>query len=218
MPRAHTGDLVCVAQIGAAHGVRGEVRLRSFTQDPLAIVQYGTLQTEDGRNVRIETARPAKDVLVARLAGIADRNAAEGLRNLKLYVPRARLPAIEEAETYYHADLIGFAVVGTDGATLGRLTAIHDFGAGDLLELTPEDGGPSVLLPFTKAVVPVIDMPGRHIVAEPPEGMYPPLQGEGRPTERSEGGRGGAKPHTQHVRRHTPTRPLRGRPPPSRGR
>jgi len=178
VPRAHTGDLVCVAQIGAAHGVRGEVRLRSFTQDPLAIVQYGTLQTEDGRNVRIETARPAKDVLVARLAGIADRNAAEGLRNLKLYVPRARLPAIEEAETYYHADLIGFAVVGSDGAPLGRLTAIHDFGAGDLLELTPEGGGASVLLPFTKAVVPVIDIAGRRIVAEPPDGALanPPLE------------------------------------------
>ena len=105
-------DRICVAQIGAPHGVRGEVRLRSFTEDPLAFVEYGPLESEDRKQrFKIEALRPAKDHFVARLSGVSDRNAAEKLTNVKLYVPRDVLPDIEEDETFYHADLIGLDVL-----------------------------------------------------------------------------------------------------------
>ena len=118
-------DRICVAQIGAAHGIRGEVRLRSFTQDPAAVTSYGTLESEDGtRHFEIETLRPAKDHFVARLAGVSDRGAAEKLTNLKLYVPRGRLPPTEDDNTFYHSDLIGLEAVTPDGAALGTVKAI----------------------------------------------------------------------------------------------
>jgi 16S rRNA processing protein RimM len=126
---------ICVGRIGAAHGTRGEVKLWSFTADPLAVADYGPLESEDGkRKFEIEALRPAKDFLVARFAGIADRSAAEELRNLDLYVARARLPPPEPDE-YYHADLIGLPVMDAAGASLGTVAAIHNFGAGDLIEL-----------------------------------------------------------------------------------
>jgi 16S rRNA processing protein RimM len=179
------GPRVCVAEIGAAHGILGEVRLRTFTTDPLTIAQFGPLQGEDGSGVTIAAVRPGKDCLIARLAGVSDRTAAERLRNLKLYLPREKLPAIEEPETWYHADLIGLTAVGPDGVAFGRVTAVPNFGAGDLLEVQPAAGGPTVLLPFTDAVVPVVDVPNRRVV------VNPPLEGEGRPPKRSGGGRGG---------------------------
>ncbi len=130
---------VCVGQIGAAHGVRGEVRLRSFTAEPEAITRYGPLETEDGRVFTIEAMRPAKDHFVARLAGIRDRDAARALAATRLYVPRERLPEPEEADEFYHADLIGLAVVDRAGEKLGTVVAIHNFGAGDLIEVRPDD-------------------------------------------------------------------------------
>jgi 16S rRNA processing protein RimM len=193
---------VCVAEIGAAHGIAGEVRLRAFTAEPLAIAQYGVLHAEDGRGFIIEKVRPAKDCLIARLAGVTDRTAAERLRNLRLYVPRERLPAIEEPETYYHADLVGLAVVGPDGAALGSVSAMQNFGAGDLLEVKPAAGGPTVLLPFTQAIVPVIDVAGGRVVVDPPEELIPPLKGEGR----ARSARGGVRSHTPDSRRRAPTR------------
>jgi 16S rRNA processing protein RimM len=159
---------VCVAEIGAAHGIAGEVRLRAFTEDPLAVTRFGPLQAEDGREVKITAVRPGKDCLLARLAGITDRSAAERLRNVKLYVAREKLPAIEEPETFYHADLVGLAAVGPDGAALGRVVAVQNFGAGDLLEIAPAAGGPTLLLPFTDATVPVVDVSGGRIVISPP--------------------------------------------------
>jgi 16S rRNA processing protein RimM len=159
---------VCVAEIGAAHGIAGEVRLRALTEDPLAVTQFGPLQTEDGRDVTIAAVRPGKDCLIARLAGVADRTAAERLRNVKLYVTRDKLPAIEEPETWYHADLVGLAAVASDGAAFGRVVAVQNFGAGDLLEIAPAAGGPTVLLPFTDAVVPEVDVPGGRVVVNPP--------------------------------------------------
>ncbi|MGB6653844.1 MAG: ribosome maturation factor RimM, partial [Xanthobacteraceae bacterium] len=146
--------LVCLGQIGAAHGVRGEVRLRSFTADPAAIVGYGPLQTEDGRVIEIESLRPAKDHFVATLAGITDRNAAERLANTKLYVPRERLPAPDEPDEYYHADLIGLAVVDRAGKPLGTVVAVHNFGAGDLIEVRQAGAEPTQLLPFDALTVP----------------------------------------------------------------
>ena len=107
---------ICVAQIGAPHGVRGEVKLWSFTADPLAVKDYGTLESEDGAaRFEIEAVRPAKDHLVARLRGVSDRDAAGRLTNLKLFVPRERLPEPEADDEFYHADLIGLAVVDADG-------------------------------------------------------------------------------------------------------
>ena len=159
---------VCVAEIGAAHGLAGEVRLRAFTTDPLAVTQFGPLQAEDGREVAIATVRPGKDCLIARLAGVADRTAAEQLRNVKLYVARGKLPAIDEPETWYHADLVGLAALGPDGRAFGHVVAVQNFGAGDLLEITPAAGGPTLLLPFTEAAVPVVDVRGGRVVINPP--------------------------------------------------
>jgi 16S rRNA processing protein RimM len=158
---------VCVAQIGAAHGVRGEVRLKAFTQDPLGVTRYGPLETEDGRLIEIEAARPAQDMLVARLKGVTDRDAAEALKNIRLYVAREKLPRPADDEFYY-ADLVGLAAVKADGAAIGTIKAVHNFGAGDLLEIEPATGGATMLLPFTEATVPAIDIAGRRIVVEPP--------------------------------------------------
>jgi 16S rRNA processing protein RimM len=158
-------DRIRVARIGAAHGVRGEVKLWSFTQDPLAVADYGPLQTEDGaRQFEIETLRAVKDHFVARIAGIDSREAAEALRNVDLFVTRDRLPPIEEADTYYYADLIGMAAVTPEGVPLGAVTALHNFGAGDLIEIATAAGGEPLLLPFTETVVPKIDTALRQIV------------------------------------------------------
>ena len=158
-------DRICVARIGAAHGVRGEVKLWSFTEDPLAVASYGPLETQDGkRRFEIEALRPAKDHLVARIAGVDDRDAAEKLRNIELYIPRERLPKIEEADTYYHADLVGLDVVTPDGAQIGTVHALHNFGAGDIIEIMPVGSGEPVMLPFTEATVPKIDLEARQIV------------------------------------------------------
>ena len=162
-------DRIRVARIGAAHGIRGEVKLWSFTEDPLAVTNYGPLETEDGaRRFEIEAARPAKDHLVARLKGVGDRNAAETLRNTDLFVPRDRLPPIAEADTFYHADLVGLAAVSEDGAALGTVSAIHNFGAGDLIEIAPTAGGEPLLLPFNETTVPTIDLKAGRIVVVPP--------------------------------------------------
>ena len=160
-------DRVCVAQIGAAHGIRGEVRLRSFTEDPMAVASYGPLESEDGtRRFTIEALRPAKDHFVARFEGVGDRDAAETLTNLRLYVSRDKLPPIDEDETFYHADLVGLAAVTPDGTPLGTVTAILNFGAGDLIEIKPAAGEP-IMVPFTDAAVPEIDMKARRMVVVP---------------------------------------------------
>jgi 16S rRNA processing protein RimM len=160
---------VCVARIGAAHGVRGEVKLWSFTQDPAAVASYGPLETQDGtRRFEIEALRPAKDHFVARIAGVGDRDAAEQLRNLELYIPRARLPRIEEANTFYHADLIGLTAVTQDGGEIGTVSAIHNFGAGDVIEIKQAAGDP-LLVPFTGEIVRQIDLGARKIVVVRPQ-------------------------------------------------
>jgi 16S rRNA processing protein RimM len=161
-------ERIRVARIGAAHGIRGEVRLWPFTEDPMDVASYGELETEDGaRRFTIETLRPAKDFLVARLVGVNDRETAEKLTNLELFVPRERLPEIDDADTYYHADLVGLAAVTADGVTLGTVTAIHNFGAGDIIEITPKEGAP-LMLTFTEAAVPKVDLHAKQIVVVPP--------------------------------------------------
>ncbi len=161
------GARVCVGQIGAPHGVRGEVRLRSFTAEPEAIAGYGPLETEDGRTLEIESLRPAKDHFVVALSGIRDRDAAEQLANLKLYVPRERLPALVETDEFYHADLIGLAVVNKAGEQLGTVLAVHNFGAGDLIEVRLAAGGKTELVPFNELNVPTVDIAAGRIVIEP---------------------------------------------------
>lgn len=160
------GARVCVGQIGAPHGVRGAVRLRSFTADPEAIAAYGPLETEDGRVLEIQSLRPAKDHFVAEFLGIGDREAAAQLANTKLYVPRERLPQLVEADEFYHADLIGLAVVDRGGAKLGTVVAVHNFGAGDLLELRLDDSSKTELIAFNEATVPAVDIAAGTIVID----------------------------------------------------
>src|ERR1700710_3315327 len=150
---------ICVARIGAAHGVRGAVKLWTFTEDPFAVKAYGPLLTKDGtRSFKLATAREAKGHLVATLKGIATREDAERLNGIELYIARDKLPATDEDE-YYHADLIGLAAVTSADAPLGRVIAIHNFGAGDIIEIAPPKGA-TILLPFTNAVVPTVDLAG----------------------------------------------------------
>ena len=179
---------VCVAQIGAPHGVRGEVRLWTFTADPMAVTRYGALESEDGKRAfEIDAVRRAKDHLVAKLRGIADRDAAERLTNIKLFVPRDRLPEIESDE-FYHADLIGLRVDDEDGNHIGAVIAVHNFGAGDILEIQPVGGG-TMMLPFTETMVPQVDLKGGRLVVVLPEeseatessSSPPPLRGRSAP-------------------------------------
>jgi len=158
---------ICVARIGAAHGVRGAVRLWTFTEDPLAVTRYGPLSTEDGtRRFEVTSARESKGHLVATLKGVTTREEAERLNGVELYVAREKLPATDEGE-YYHADLIGLAAVTGQGEPLGRVVAIHNFGAGDILEIAPPQGT-TMLLPFSNAVVPTVDVAGGRVVIEIP--------------------------------------------------
>jgi 16S rRNA processing protein RimM len=158
---------ICIARIGAAHGVRGAVKLWTFTEDPLAVNRYGPLSTKDGaRQFEVTHAREAKGHLVATLRGIATREDAERLNGIELYIAREILPATGEGE-YYHADLIGLAAVNAAGEPLGRVTAIHNFGAGDIIEIAPPHGAP-MLLPFTNAVVPTVDLAAGRVVIELP--------------------------------------------------
>jgi len=158
--------LVCLGQIGAPHGVRGEVRLRSFTAEPEAIAAYGPLQTEDGRAIEIKSLRAAKDHFVAALSGVHDRDAAAQLANAKLYVPRERLPQLADPEEFYHSDLIGLAVVNRAGQQLGSVVAIHNFGAGDLLEIRFDANSKTELLAFNDANVPSVDIAGRKLMLD----------------------------------------------------
>jgi 16S rRNA processing protein RimM len=160
-------DRICVGQIGGAHGIRGEVKLKSFTADPMALKDYAPLESEDGAaRFVIEALRPGKGHLVARLRGIADRTAAERLTHLKLFVPRERLPAPAAGE-FYHVDLIGLRAMTVGGHEIGTVLAVHDFGAGSIIELRLAPSGASVMLPFTPAFVPDIDIAGGRIVVVP---------------------------------------------------
>jgi len=168
---------ICVARIGAPHGVRGAVKLWTFTEDPLAVKAYGPLATKDGaRQFEVTHAREAKDHLVANFKGIATREEAEKLNGLELYVAREKLPATDDDE-YYHADLIGLAAVTSANEPLGRVIAIHNFGAGDIIEIAPPQGV-TMLLPFTNAVVPTVDLKGGRVVIELPQ----EIEGEDVPT------------------------------------
>lgn len=170
---------VLLGRFGAAHGVRGEIRLQSFTADPAAIATYGPLFDESGaRRFVISSLRSlGKDIFVARVEGVADRNGAEALTGAELYLPREALPQPEEDE-FYLADLEGLRAETVDGATLGRVIGVRNFGAGDLLEIQPPEGE-TILLPFTKAVVPTVDVAGGRVVVTPPAETGDEPSGEG---------------------------------------
>lgn len=181
MPAPAEADRIVVAQFGAAHGVRGELRLKSFTEDPLAVGRYGALVSEDGRSFVIASARPAAgttpDMLVVRVEGVTTRDQAAALNGLELSVPRAVLPTTEPDE-FYHADLIGLDVAMKDGTSAGTVVAVRNFGAGDLIEVAPVRG-PTFLVPFTRVAVPVVDIDGGRIVIDPPPGLLEEDSGEG---------------------------------------
>lgn len=165
-------ERICVGAIAGAFGVKGEVRLKSFTSVPEDIAQYAPLETEDGAmEFDIIVERVIKNGLAVRLTGIATREQADALRGVRLFVPRDRLPALPDDE-FYHADLIGLPVYDTGGTELGRVKAVHDHGAGDLLEIHGPGLKSTVLLPFTHEVVPTVDLAAGRIVADPPEGLF----------------------------------------------
>jgi 16S rRNA processing protein RimM len=161
---------VCVGAITGPQGVRGAVRIKSFTENPEGVAGYGPVENEGGdRRFELHLTGSAKGVLVARIAGVEDRDQAAALRGTRLYLPRSALPRTG-ADEYYHADLLGLEAVLGDGTPVGRVRAIHDFGAGDTLELA-RPGAPPVMVPFTRAVVPVVDPAAGRLVLAPPPGL-----------------------------------------------
>ena len=149
-------NLILIGAIAGAHGVRGDVRLMSFAANPEDIAAYGPLTSEDGRTFTIESLKPLSKGFSARLAEVRGRADAEALKSTRLYCPRSALPAADEDE-FYHADLIGLEVQTLSGEPAGRIVGVHDFGAGDLLEIAP-NGGKTIFVPFTQEAVPVVDI------------------------------------------------------------
>lgn len=156
---------VQMAVIGAPHGVRGEVRVKAFTGDPLALGDYGPLFAEDGRRFTVAAIRPAKNVVVARFREIAGREAAEAANGLALFVDRSVLPDDLDADEFYHADLIGLAVRDETGAAIGKVAAVQNFGAGDIVEVALT-GKRTVMIPFTLAAIPEVSVAGGFIVVD----------------------------------------------------
>jgi 16S rRNA processing protein RimM len=165
-------DTICVGTVSGAFGVQGEVRLKSFTADPEAIADYAPLTTEDGsRSFDIQLTRAVKGGFAARLSGVRSKEDADALRGTRLFAPRDRLPALPDDE-FYHADLIGLSVQDTGGAVLGTVKAVLNHGAADLLEVQVPGASTTVLLPFTQAAVPTVDLASGRIVADPPDGLF----------------------------------------------
>ncbi|MEJ1159781.1 ribosome maturation factor RimM [Prosthecomicrobium sp. N25] len=184
---------ILVGQIGAAHGIRGEVRVKSFTEPMEALADYGPLASEDGsRTLTVQRLRPNDTVLVVKFREVPDRNAAEALNGTRLFVDREALPATDDEETFYHSDLIGLRAEDADGTVHGTILAVANFGAGDLLEIQPPEGS-TVYLPFTRAFAPVVDLAGGRVVIAPPEGLFGGGSDEAEP-----------KPAPRKRRRHPP--------------
>jgi 16S rRNA processing protein RimM len=161
-------NLILVARVAGAFGVRGELRITTFTADPLSLADYGQLLRQDGSpGLTISQPRVSKGGVVARAREVETRDQAEALRGLRLYITRDQLPEPDEDE-FYLADLIGLSVASPEGEAMGVVKSVHDFGAGDLLEIQPE-AGPSWWLPFTRETVPEILIAERRLVAIRPE-------------------------------------------------
>jgi len=168
---------VCVGVVTGPHGVRGAVRIKSFTAEPRDVARYGPLEDETGeRSFTLRLTGSAQGVVIGKLNGITDRDTADTLRGLRLYLPRAALPPAADEE-YYHADLLGLDAALADGTPLGRVRAIHDFGAGDTLEIARPTGQP-VMVPFTREIVPIVDLDAGRVVVNPPLGLLEPIEKE----------------------------------------
>lgn len=166
-------DRVLVGAVAGAHGVRGLVKLKCFTEKPAQITAYGPLTDETGeRRYEVAVVGTAKGGVLARIDGVTDRNAAEAMKGTRLYVARSALPALAPENEFYHADLVGLGVETADGRQLGKVRAVLNYGAGDVLEVTGETGE-SLLLPFTRSAVPVVDLDGGRLVAAPPAEVEP---------------------------------------------
>lgn len=164
-------DRLCVGAIAGSFGVSGEVRLKSFCADPAAIADYGPLYTEDGsRSFTVKLTRPVSGGLGARVSGVKTKEEADALRGTQLYADRARLPHLPDDE-FYHADLIGLAAFDTGGVLLGKVLAVHNHGAGDLLEIHGAGLKASIIVPFTLAVVPTVDLAIGRVIVDLPEGL-----------------------------------------------
>ncbi|OJX70286.1 MAG: 16S rRNA processing protein RimM [Magnetospirillum sp. 64-120] len=187
------GARVCIGAIVGAHGIRGAVRVKSFTADPLDVAAYGPAEDEAGkRRFKLKVMGEVKDHVLASIEGVTDRNAAEALKGTGLYVSRDLLPPTEEDEFLY-SDLVGLKAVGTDGSVIGTVKGVANFGAGDLLDVARPGQG-SLLVPFTKAAVPVVDVGKGQVVVDPPayaedeEGEETRESGDQRPRKKNKGG------------------------------
>ena len=163
---------LCLGVVAGAHGLQGAVRIKTFTALPDAIADYGPLEDAAGnRCFTLRLVRIEKGMALVRIEGVEDRTAAEALKGVELFLDRAALPPAEDEEEFYHADLVGLAAVDRNGARLGTVRALHDFGAGDLIEVLPDEGGRPRVFPFTREAVPAIDLAARTVTIDPPEGL-----------------------------------------------
>lgn len=179
---AQRGDLVLVGEFGRAQGLKGEVRLKSYTGDPQAIAGYRPLIAANGRLLTLKGVRPAPgaapDMLVAQVDGVTTREAAEALNRVQVYMERSKLPLPDEEDEFLLADLIGLTVQNEAGEAIGTVVDVPNYGGGDLLEIAPMPNGPTALLPFTKAFVPHVDISAKRIVAVPPDDFFEPAKSE----------------------------------------
>jgi 16S rRNA processing protein RimM len=175
---------VCLGVIVGAKGLRGEVRIKSFTEDPRDVAAYGPVSTADGRSFQIAVAGAAQGAVIAKLAGVADRTQAEALKGTELFVERSALPAAEDG-TFYHADLIGAVVTLTSGEVLGKVSALHNFGGGDMMEVG--EGRASVLVPLTSDAIAVLDVKGGQVTVHPLPGLLGGESDEGGETDGTDG-------------------------------
>ena len=185
-------ERICIGTIAGVRGLKGEVRIKSFTAVPDDIAAYGPVSTEDGeRTYRINVTARVKGLIIARLDGIDDRDAAEALKGTRLYVPKSVLPKPGDGD-YYHADLIGLKAETEDGDALGTVKAVHNFGAGDIIEIAaapgggPGEGKEDLMVPFTAELVPEVDLIEGRIVVAPPDVLEAPGDNNGEDQETDE--------------------------------
>ena len=177
MKRNNPIKRVCVGRIAGAHGVQGLIRINSYTEDPMDVAAYGPVTDENGeRMFELEAKRMTKTQVVARIKGVMDRNAAEALQGLRIFILREVMPPTADDE-FYCEDLIGLAAETVDGKSLGSVLSLQEFGAGEMLEIGRRRGG-TTLVPFTKDIVPRVDLEARRVVIDPPAGLLEPITKE----------------------------------------
>lgn len=186
-----TASRICVGVIVGVHGVRGEVKVKPFTETPRDLGNYGPVATDDGRTFNLKVTGTAKDQVICRLEGLGDRNGAEAMKGQSLYVSRDRLPAVPDdlaQDEWYQADLIGLEAIGLDGRSYGRIVSVDNFGAGDLLEIEPAPGVETVYLPFTAETVPEVRLASGSVLIDPPYGIFELDDPEDRDSDESSRG------------------------------